>query len=906
MNWVRFFQRKQCDDQLADDLDAYLESAVEENMARGMTAEQARTAARRKLGNPTLIREEVYRMNSVAFLETIWQDVRYSLRNLAKNPAFTLVVVLSLALGIGANTAIFSLIDAALLKMLPVSHPEQLVNFTTSNRDFGANYAFAYPAFQRFRENRRVFAGVFAFYDLDKMNLEVNGQGGIAMGQAVSGNYFPTLGVHPALGRMILPADGQAREQGAVAVIGYDYWRTRFAMDRAIVGRQIVLNNAPFTIIGVTAPGFYGLQPGARLDVSVPLNMVGQVRPGWAAAGSPYDVLRSPFRNWLHIMARLRPGITVEKALAATQPVQAQTVREAVESMGGLPFNSPAARRSWLETKLVLSAGGQGLSDLRQQFSKPLYIVMSIVGLLLLVSCANVANLLLSRANSREKEIAVRFAIGAGRRRLVRQLITESALLAVCGGGLGLLLAFAGSGSLLALMARSNSPVTLTIHPDGAILGFTLGVSLLTVLLSGLIPALRATRINLSASQVQATRNSGKTTARSGLGKSLVVLQVAVSIVLLIGASLLARSLGNLENLRPGFSKDHVLLFSINPESIGHKGPERADMYQRMLGKLEAVPGVRSASLSIYSPLSGGNSDTNPVVEGYTPPPGKELAPVDIEVVAPGFFKTLGISVLSGRDFTSADRNDTPKVTIVNQTMAHYYFGDSNPIGRRFSIPGWLGDPRPMRIIAVVGDARYHDLREQAAPMAYVPFLQSDEPRVTFALRTSVRPEALMNAVRRAVAEVDSRLPLFDVQTLSEQVDKSLVEQRLVASLSTVFGVLAVILACVGLYGLMAYAVTRRTNEIGIRMALGAQRSQVAGMVLRETLTLVVMGLAIGIPASLAVSRLISSELYGLKPNDPLTILMAGIAMAGVAALAGYLPARRASRVDPMTALRYE
>lgn len=906
MNWSRFFTRKQCDDQLTVDLNAYLEIAAEEYIAQGMTPQQARCAARRKLGNPTLIREEVYSMNSLRFLETIWQDVRYGLRALAKSPAFTLVVVLSLALGIGANTAIFSLIDAALLKMLPVSHPEQLVNLTTTNPDYGPDNAFPYPVFKRYGAASQIFAGALAFKTLGNVALEVDGQGGIAVGQAVSGDYFQTLGVHALRGRTIIPADDQAPGQGAVAVIGYDYWRDRFGLDQSALGKHIVLNNSPFTIVGVTAPEFYGVWPGTRIAVSVPLSMIAQVRPGWAAPGTPYDVLRSPFRNWLHVMARLRPGMTIEKALPAARLIQAQAMSEAAEALGETPAGAASVRRSYLQTGLELSDGAKGLDLLRQQFSKPLYIVMTIVGLLLLVSCANVANLLLARANSREKEIAVRLTLGAGRRRLMRQLITESVLLAAGGGAVGLALAFAASRSLLALMSYSTSPVLLDVRPDGPILAFTLLVSLGTALLFGLIPAWRASRLDLTASQMQAVRSAGKTSRRSRLSQGLVVLQVAVSIVLLIGAGLLARSLGNLENFYPGFSKDHVVVFSTNPDAIGYGGARRDALYQRLLDALKALPGVESATLSNISPLSGQRSSTNPTVIGYTPPAGKENFGVDIEVIAPEYFKTLQTPLLLGREFTASDREGAPRVAIVNQAMARHYFGNASPISRRFSMSGWLGDPRPIEIIGLAADARYHDLREQVQPMAYVPFLQSGQPTVTFAVRTAVKPEAVENAIRQATVAVDSRLPIFDLQTLSDQVDKSLVQDRLVASLSSVFSGLAVILASVGLYGLMAYAVTRRTNEIGIRMALGAQRGQVAGMVLRETLLLVLAGLAIGIPGAIAASRLIVAELYGLKGGDPVIIAAASLAMALVAAFAGWLPARRASRVDPMTALRYE
>jgi predicted permease len=901
MRWNRFVRRKYWDEERARELEAYLDIETAENIARGMTAGEARHAALRKLGNRTIIREEIYRMNSIAFIESLWQDVRYGLRTLAKNRAFTLVVVLSLALGIGANTAIFSLMNAALLKMLPVKNPEQLVQFK------GLDYWFPYPAFKKFRDRNRVFSGVLAFASVRNLDFEVNGQGGIANGQVVSGNYFSVLGVNAILGRTLTTEDDKIACGSPVAVISYNYWQRRFGLDPAVIGKKVVLNNSPFTIIGVTPPEFFGLEPGERIDVSVPITMIEQARPGYAAKGTPYYVLTCPVRNWLRIMARLRPGVTRERALVNAEPIFRQVVREALEGLSGLPFDSPAVRRAILQTRLQLTSGGQGLAALRRQFSRPLFILMAAVALLLLITCANVANLLLARANARSKEIAVRLTVGAGRLRLMRQIITEGIVLAVAGGALGLVLAFWASRSLLLLMSHSKSPISLNVQPDLTVLAFTLLVSVFTAFLFGIIPSWRAARANLAPSLIESTRSAGRGGGRSRLARGLVILQVGLSLVLLIGAGLLARSLENLKAFYPGFNKDNVLLLSLNPGVIGYRGTRSNTLYQTLLDRIAALPGVRGASFSMDTPLSGGSNGTEVRVEGYKPESGKELTPVGLNLVGPAYFTTLETPILLGRDFTAADQAHTPKVAIVNQTMADYYFGNTNPLGRRISMPGWVGDPAWFEIVGVVKDAKQHDLREHSTPMAYMPVSQSGVPSgVTFEIRTLRNPTTISAVVLHAIAQTDSRLPVFNVRTLGEQLDDSLLQERLVASLSSLFGALALILAAVGLYGLMTYAVNRRTSEMGIRMALGARPGEIARMVLRESLRLVIAGLAVGIPVSLGASRLISSELYGLKPFDPVTIVAAGFALMAIAAFAGYLPARRASRVDPMVALRYE
>ena len=838
-------------------------------------------------------------MNSIRFLESAWQDVHYGLRTFAKTPAFTFVVIASLTLGIGANTAIFSLIDAALLKMLPVSKPQQLVQFNNISPLFGDDSPFSYPAFKKFRDRNQVFSGMLAFRNLEfNIDVEVNGEGGVAKGQMVSGDYFSTLGVNAAIGRTIQPHDEARANQ--VAVISYSYWQNRFGLDPSVIGKTVRINNSPFTIVGVAPPGFFGVQPGNPIDVSIPLTTIEQINPGLARARTRLDILTAPFRTWLNIMGRLKPGVSQEKASANLQPLFHQAMRDAVAGLSGMPFDSPAARTSFLASDLRLESGGRGLAALRQKYSKPLWMLIAITGLLLLVTCANVANLMLARANARQKEIAVRLTVGAGRLRLMRQFLTESILLAICGGALGCAVALWASRSLLVAISHAGTPLSLSVKPDNTVLGFTLLVSVSTALLFGLAPALRAARIG-----VESMRTHGKSVARSSFGRMLIIAQIAVSLVLMVGAGLLMRTLENLKDFYPGFNKENVFLFSVDPGTIGYKEDQLIPLDKRLLSRVTGIPGVRSATFSFFSPLSPHGS-TNARIEGPTPRSLKATEPVGINVVGPNYFATLQTAVLSGRDFSDDDQAGTPKVAIVNEAMARHYFGDASPIGRHISVPDWNGDASWLTIVGVMGDTKTRDLRESPAPMIYLPLFQSVVGAVTFEVRTALDPHLLANPILQAVKATDSRLTVSDVKTLTEQVDQSLIQERLIALLSSLFGLLALLLAAVGLYGLMTYAVNRRTGEIGIRMALGARRGQIAGMIVRETVQLLLIGLGIGIPAALAVSRLIQTQLYGLKSDDPLTLSIAISVLGTIAVLAAYLPARRASSVEPMQTLRTE
>jgi predicted permease len=899
MQWPRVKNR---DADLERELRSDLELEKEEQREKGLPPEEARYAARRAFGNPTLIREQTHEAWGWARWERLSQDLRYAVRQWLRSPGFAVTAVVILALGIGAVTAVFSLIDAALLRMLPVEHPERLVNFMSVD-PHSENDAFSYPTFRALQNQTQVLAGAFAFRKLHNIDVEIDRRGGLAEGQLVSGSYFPVLGVRAIEGRTILPADESAGAQNAVAVVSYDYWRTRFALDPGIVGKRVLLNNAPFTIVGVTEPEFYGMQPGAKIDISVPLTAIASVNPGFAAAGGPADALKAPFRNWLNVMGRLEPGVSKEKATASLEPVFAQSMREAAQSLAGTPIDSPAIRQAILSFRLQLEPGSQGLASLRRQFSKPLWIVMAVVGLLLLITCANVANLLLARANAREREIAVRLAMGAGKGRLIRQFMTESILLGLAGGFLGVGLAYWGSRSLLALMARGRNPVVLSVHPDLTVLIFALTVSLLTALIFGTIPAWRARDVNPSQGLSHKARAASVVGNRSRLGKSLVVMQVAVSLVLVIGAGLLTRTLANLHDFYPGFNQDNVLLFSVDPTIVGYG--DVVALYQRLLNRIEALPGVRSASLSVHQPLSTNVSDTMVRVQGSSLQ-DEDLTSVNVEPVGPDYFRTMETPILLGREFTWADNAGAPKVAIVNESTAHHYFGNANPLGRMVSIPGYRGDSSWVQIVGEVPDIKVHDLREPATLMLYEPMFQVPEGGATFEIRTDMNPAYVQSAVLAAVLAIDRHLPVHAVKSLGEQLDDSLVEQRLVASLSEIFGLLALLLTCVGLYGLTLYTVNRRTGEIGIRMALGAKRGRIARMVLRETLILLACGLAIGVPVAAFASRLIASQLFGLKPGDPVTFLIACAVMVTVTMAASYLPARRAASVDPMRALRTE
>jgi predicted permease len=946
MGWIskmarrlRFLSgRTQFEDGMDEEMRFHLEMKTREYLDAGMSPEEARAAAMRSFGNVPLLKEDSREVWGWRWLDDLFQDLRFSARLLAKTPGFTLVVVLSLALGIGANTAIFTLIDAVLLKMLPIRNPEQLrqvlwagphdplelhlrtgysTGFCPEIAGVSRGCSFSYPTFEQVRKQTQVFSHVFTFTWADDLNVIVKGQAALAQGELVSGGYFAGLGVKPLLGRIIAPTDDHP---GAppVAVISYGYWERRFGSDPTIVGKSVPMNGIPFTIIGVAPSEFFGLQPGNSPEIWVPLrektefDQARERRSVPKPRGQGLEVLKqaqaqSDFENrqtwWLRIMGRLKPGVNDAQARAELETIFRQSVL-----VGLTPVPKPQDL-----PRIELEPAKRGIESLRRQFSKPLIVLMVVVGLVLLIACANVANLLLARGSARQRELAVRLALGAARRRLVRQLLTESLLLSLIGGAVGLFLAYWGSHLLVTFMSGGWQQVNVDVNPDARILGFTLGVALVTGVLFGLVPALRGTRVDLTPAlkAAGATRRVAPTTILGrtslGLGKFLVVAQVAISLLLVVGASLFVRTLVNLETLDVGFNRKNLLLFSIDPGTSGYSGQRLAAFYRDVLERVAALPGVRSTSFSQLALISDSYSAGDVVVEGYKPKPQEDMN-VGTLGVGPGFFETMGIPIVLGRSIGARDSETSPKVAVVSEAFARHYFPGQNPVGRRFGFSD--KNPSEIEIVGVARNAKYFSLNSDndTGTTAYMASLQKPEylGQMNFEVRTAGNPMNWAPAIRQVVQGLDKNVPLSQIKTQTEQIDETILNERLFAKLTSFFGLLALGLACVGLYGTMSYTVVRRTNEIGIRMALGAQKRRVLGMVLKESLLLVAVGIALGLPLAFATTRLVKSFLFGLTPTDPLALLGSTLVLAAVAALAGYLPARRATRVDPLIALRYE
>ncbi len=926
--WRNLFHKARREQELTEELDAYLEMLVEQKINEGFDPAEARRAALLELGGKQQVKERVREVRMGHQIEALWRDLRYALRMLQRNPGFAAVAVLTLGLGIGANTAIFSLIDAVLLKRLPVKNPEQLVLLRRANGGKTVTQ-FPYRTYKKFRDQNQVFSGMLAYHPL-RLTVSLDGQPEPAVaGQLVSGNYYSVLGVTPALGRMILPDDDRTPGESPVCVISYNYWQRRFAGDPAVVGKTIHLSGAPFTIIGVAQPEFFGLEVGSSLDIAAPLMMQQQVMPG-----IPSYVDDSANLPNFTIIGRLRPEITMPQAQVGLGLLYQQIVAEyAADNWGIKPGISP----SWLEEKLVLESGSQGLSELRRQFSRPLLALTVIVSLALAITCANMAGLLLARAIVRRKEIAIRLALGAARLRLVRQLLTESILLSSLGGLLGLLFAYWGTRLLLPLLSQGEIPAHLNLGPDASVLSFTVAVSTLTGVLFGLTPALSATRVDLnSALKNDATSlATGRRGASAPFGKMFVVFQVSLSLLMLVGAGLFVRSLRNLQQVDAGFVRENVMVLKLEPAGSASKSPQLAARYDELLRRVEAIPGVRQASLVGYSPMSRrewlvlGQSlewARQPIsVQGYSPQPGEEMI-IPWMQVYPNSFATLGIPLVEGRDFGPQDTqvwrpnpcSTATQVGIINESMARRFFGSKSPIGRRlgpaFANPltcadgSVRGGSGAIEIIGVVKDVKYASLRDGGGAMFYLPFHQANTGwgQMTLAVRTEGDSTTVTAAVRREARALDPAMPMFEVETLATQVAASLRVERLLAMLSSGFGMLALLLSCLGLYGILSYTVAQRTNEIGIRMALGAARRDVLWLVLRDALRLVLIGIALGVPAALAAGRLVASQLYGISAADPVVIGLAPMALLVIAAVASYLPARRATRVDPLVALRFE
>jgi predicted permease len=818
-------------------------------------------------------------------------DLKFAFRQLLKNTGFTAVAVLTLALGIGATTSIFNLLDAIALRSLPVREPGRLFFVTTGGPVSGLSYATV----EHLQRNDAQTGPVFAYRSV-KARLNTAGQIDVTLNQLVSGNYFKSLGLQAAAGRVLGVEDDRADAPPA-AVISYGCWERRFGRNAAALGQPIRLNGAAFTIVGVAPRGFFGLDPQAVPEVFVAMQLQPLLEPGDAK-------LLKEFGRWaLTTVVRLSPGMRPETARSRLTALFQQVV-----SANAQQWIRAEDLPRVLERGVLLKPAAKGAARLRERFSQPLLVLMIAVGLVFLIACGNVANLLLVRGVSRRREVAVRLALGASRGCLLRLLLTESALLALFGAALGLLLANWGERGLLMFLPADAAGVAINLDNGHRTLGFTVVISILATLVFGLAPALRATHLPLTAAMSEGGRNAGGTVSSQRLGRMLVVAQVGFSLVLLIGAGLFVRSLRELLAVDAGFNRRNVLLLTVEPKLSGYRDTQLDDLGFKLVGadlllRLEAVPGVSSASLSSFSQL--GN------LPGWNVPiklaAQNERAGAFWKRVSPRHFETLGIPVLLGRSFQSTDGENAPRVAVINEAMARHYFGDKNPIGERFSLTSGLEALGQIEIVGVAKDTKSTDLRSEAPRMFYMPFLQfPNTENLVFEIRTAAEPSTMASVARQLIESVDSGLAVSKVTTLADSVSASLVQERAVATLGTLFGLLALLLAAIGLYGVLAYAVTQRTREIGIRIALGAPACQVRRLILRQGMRWVAAGIGAGLAGALALTRFLSSQLFGVSPADPATFVCVTIFLGGVALLACWLPARRAEKVDPMEALRYE
>ena len=841
-------------------------------------------------------------------------DLRFAARTLKKSPVFTAVAVLSLALGIGANTAIFSLLDQVILRLLPVKDPRQLVLLTMKGFHYGGNWgmnALSYPMYKDFSEHNTVFSGMFCRFPF-RVSLGFNGRTERTAAELVSGTYFSVLGVGTAIGRTFTPEDDRTPDGHPVAMLSYSYWKTRFAGDPNIVGKTVIMNGHNYTVVGVAQRGFDGMELGFATQLFLPIMMRGQAIPM-----SDPDIFKNRRQRWVNAFGRLKPGVSREQAKASLQPFFHGILEMEVKEKA---FNNASAevRERFLKNIIDVLPGSQGRSYFRMRAVTPLWILIAISGVVLLIACANVASLLIVRATARRREMAIRLAMGAGRARIIRQLLVESLLLSTAGGVLGLALAAWTDRFLIAFLPQTTNGLKLSAVPDLRILAFTFGVALLTGLIFGVAPALQSTRPDLAPTlkdEVGGIVGGGGAHVR--FRKCLVAAQVMLSVLLLVGAGLFIRSLRNLQDLGPGFRTENLVAFNIDPSLNGYTGDRTKIFYRQLTDEINGIPGVRSAGLASMRILEDNEWDNWVTVEGYHPKANETPDPY-MNSIGPGYFNALGVPFVAGRDFTPKDTESVQhgekpdqtvaRVVLVNEKFAKRYFGSAqNALGRHV---GYGIDPTTktdMEIVGVFKDIKYTNLRDEVPIQMCEPYMASRYVGgMVVYVRTGMEAEQFFNAVRAKVRNMDSNLPIFSMRTLETQVSNSLLVERSVAGLSTIFGTLATLLAMIGLYGVMAYTVARRTREIGIRMALGAFQKHVIWMVMREVTMLVVVGVVAGLAASAGLTRFVQAQLYGITAHDPATLALATLGLAIVACGAGYIPALRASRVDAMEALRYE
>ena len=890
--------RRRFQAELGEEMQLHLDLREQQHILAGLPPDTARFLASRKFGNFAHIKENSYMTWGWEGLESFVQDAAYGARALLRSKALTIVALLSLALGIGANSAIFSLLDAVMLRSLPVKEPAQLVLLgkgTASGKtdDFARTELYSYPFYRQMQENNQVFSETAAFCSM------TNDVHGFVEGRTesepmnvklVSGTYFTTLGVKAFMGRTLNEADDNSEGDHPVAFISYAWWKRSLARDPNVLDRKLRLGTMTYNIIGVAPAEFFGTKVGEAPDMWVPLSMIKQVPPNFGG-------YKDNFSESLLILARLKPGVSIAQATSNVNLLFRQILL-------GFPDAdlSPENRQKLDKTQVPLTAMATGLSSLRRQFSEPLQILMAVVALVLLIACANIANLLLARSTARARELAVRQALGARRTRLIRQLLTESLILALFGGALGVAFASVANRLLLRMISGGPETVPLNVSIDLRLLAFTFAVTVATAILFGTIPAFRATRIELT-NTLKTGRSPQDTHGKNPLAKALVICQVCLSLVLMVGAGLFLRSLVNLNNIDAGFNRENVLRLQIDSSSAGYKPgePREVALDQQIEERVSALPNVKAASVSAFT-FHEGSWGSNVVVPGTNI---DENVDVRHNVIGVGYFATMQIPLLAGRNFSPSDTSNSQRVAIISEHLAKVLFPVGNPLGRHYG----LGDNKPENDVTVIGiakDVKFGELREEPVYLDYFPYTQQPWDFGDFEVRYTGSYAPIAAAVQQTIHSIDRNLPITNVTTLNEQVDRTLTNQRLVAELSTFFGLLAVFLSCIGIYGLMSYVVTRRTSEIGIRMALGAARSNVGWLIMREILLLVAAGIAVGIPVTLAGSRMVANMLYGFGGTDPISLAGAVLLLLLVTVVAGYFPARRASKIDPMVALRYE
>ena len=836
-------------------------------------------------------------------------DLRYAARGLRKAPVFTAVAVLSIALGIGANTAVFTLLDQVLLRLLPVADPEQLVVITAEGTQYGNGWGegneLSYPRYAELRDHNEVFAGMLCRFGY-AFHVSFGGRTERVQGELVSGTYFPVLGVGAHIGRTFDSGEDKVPNGHPLAMLSHAYWKSRFGSDPAIVGKTLIVSNLPMTIVGVAQEGFEGINQGMAAQIFVPVMMAGKLTP-------IVDGITDRRWRWLNVFGRLRAGVTPAQAAATLQPLYTRQLQAEITDVA-FARASQTDKASFLKGTVAVTPAGHGRSDLRRELTRPLWVLASIVACVLLIACANVANLLLARATARQREMAIRLAVGASRRRIIQQLLIESLLLALLGGLAGVAIAVWGADLLLGFFRNPDRLLTVSATPDLRVLGFTLIVSLATGVLFGVLPALQSARPALAPTlKNEAGAVAGGSSVR--LRKALVVSQIALSLLLLIGAGLFVRTLSNLMAVNAGFDTSHLISFSIDPNMNGYEGARARQFAKALLEEIQRVPGVTAAGLSGANLLGGGSWNTGMTIEGGPLKSGDRVTTHN-NPISPGYFSTMGMKIMAGRDFDARDERTapaapatpagSPTVVIVNQTFVKRFLGERYPIGIHIGFGRNPGTPTPIEIVGVVSDARYRSLRGEVEPQAFFSFFEGNFGGFTIYVRTLAKPETMFPVLRRVVQQLDPNLPLYAMQTFEARVERSVSNDRLVAYLSAVFGVLATLLAMIGLYGVMAYTVSRRTREIGIRMALGALSSDIARMVLREVTVLVGLGLALALPAAWGLGRYVENQLFEISPTDPATMVAAIVLLTIVAALAGLIPARSAARINPLRALRYD